>query len=380
MYLRPYPAGIPDPHTIRSAHLHVAASSSALLAVIPKDERISLFESLTRTFRRSEYHWLRFVDLAKELPIRRSNMPGHVFWDEFVEFLYFEAQAFCGAARTVLDELVYIVARSHGVPPKKARRGPWETSNLMTNSALPVECQQPEIVLLRASLAWFGCLNAYRNSFYHHGWRHGAGHFDAADVRAVAVDPAANALLVPDAESLVGRAKPSEWTYRRKDMLDRVVDGLHEGLDGLLRGLCEGPWSTPEPSREGRMPRSQHPNVIVSLAIPAIYLVHGELAPGTREVELVDVPAVESVLGQRAVTFSLKGVGEIGLPPAIRTIKALVDPVVTDPGWHNISCTHEIDIDLNEILAKPESPINLVVGNIDRLFVWVRRASHGWRT
>jgi hypothetical protein len=135
--------------------------------------------------------------------------------------------------------------------------------------------------------------------------------------------------------------------------------------------------------------------VIVSLAIPAIYLVHGELAaaafftteekaralaPGTREVELVDVPAVESVLGQRAVTFSLKGVGEIGLPPAIRTIKALVDPVVTDPGWHNISCTHEIDIDLNEILAKPESPINLVVGNIDRLFVWVRRASHGWRT
>jgi hypothetical protein len=394
MYRRPYPAGLPDPHTMRSAHLHVAAGSSTALAAIPKDERVSLFESLTRTFRRSEYHWLRFLDLAKELPARRAKLPGHVFWDEFVEFLYFEAQAFCGGARTVLDELVYIVARAHGVPAKKARKHPWETSHLMTSPVLAPDLARPEILHLRGSLSWFQHLNAYRNSFYHHGWRHGAGHFDAGEVRSVAADPAANALIVPDAESLAGRAKPSEWTYKRKDRLDRVMDELHEGLDTVLRGLCEGPWSTPEPS-PGTKPRVEHPNMIVSLVTPAIYLVHGELAavafftteekaralrPGPADVELLQLPAAESVLGQYAVTFSLRGIEQLGLPPAIRTVKALVDPVVTDPEWRNISCTHALDLDLGEVLAKPASPINLVVGGIDHLFAWVSRGQGGWRT
>jgi hypothetical protein len=284
------------------------------------------------------------------------------------------------------------IARAHGVTPKKARKSPWETSHLMSIAALPGECQHPEILILRASLPWFQRLNAYRNS--HHGWRHGAGHFDATDPRSVAVDPGANALIVPDAESLVGRAKPSEWTYVRRDMLDRVVAELHQGLDSVLRGLCEGPWSTPEPP-PGRLPRSEHPNMIVSLVTPAIYLVRGELAavafftaedkaralpPGPADVELLHVPAVESVVGQRAVAFSLRGIDQLGLPPAIRTIKALVDPVVTDPEWRNISCTHAVDLDLTEILAKPASPINLLVGGAERLFAWVSRATGGWRT
>ena len=394
MYRRPYPPGIPDPHTIRSAHLHAAAASSVPLVAIPKDERAALFESLSRTYRRSEYHWLRFLDLAKELPLRRSRMAGHVFWDEFVEFLYFEAQAFCGAARTVLDEVVYVVARAHGVPPKTARRSPWDTSKLMTSSALPAQCQQPEVSVLRASASWFERLNAYRNTFYHHGWRHGAGHFDPGDRRAAVIDPAANALLVPDTESLADRAKPNEWTYHRGDRLDRVMEGLHEGLDTLLRALCDGPWSTPEPP-PGRLPRSEQPNMIVSLPVPVIYVIDVELAavafftteakakafaPSASEVELVDLPAVESVLGKRAVAFSLSGIGEVGLPPGINTVKVLVDPVVTDPEWRNISCKQVLDLDLHEVLSKPETPINLVVGDSDRLFAWVRRASYGWRS
>jgi hypothetical protein len=250
MYRRPYPPGIPDPHSARSAHLHAAAAAPAF-ASIPGDERAALFESLGRSHRRSEYHWLRFLDLLKELPARRDEMPGHVFWDEFVEFVYFEAQAFCGAARAVLDEVVYLIARVHGVPPKKARKDPWETSNLVTAQSLATPCQVPEVSVLRASASWFGRLNAYRNSFFHHGWRHGTGHFDAGGSRAAAVDPAANALLIPDFESLAGRAKPHEWTYHRSDMLDQSMKDLHEGLDALLRGLCEGRGPPPSP-RPGR--------------------------------------------------------------------------------------------------------------------------------
>jgi hypothetical protein len=135
--------------------------------------------------------------------------------------------------------------------------------------------------------------------------------------------------------------------------------------------------------------------MIVSLVTPAIYLVHGEIAavafftteekaralpPGPARVELLQVPAVESVLGQRAVAFSLRGIDQLALPPAIKSVKALVDPVVTDPEWRNISCTHAVDLDLSEILAKPESPINLVVGGAERLFAWVSQATGGWRT
>ncbi len=371
-----------------------AAAGAAPLAAIPDDERAALFESMTKTLRRSEYHWLRFLGFLSELPTRRAQMPGHVFWDEFVEFLYFEVQAFAGAARTVLDELVYIVARAHGVAPKEARRPPWDTSRLMTQ-ALPIECQHSEVNLLRTMLPWFERLNAYRNSFFHHGWRHGAGHFERDDTRNASLNPAANALLVPDATSLIGRAKPDEWTYTQGNMVDRVMANLHEGLDGLLQRLCEGPWLTPVPA-PGRLPRSEHPNMLVSLVIPAICVVQGEVAlaaffttedkgralsalPFDGEVELVAVPVVASVNGPPAAIFSLKGVGEIGLPPAIKTIKLVVNPVVGDPDWRNIVCAHMVDFDLSEAVAKPANPISLVVPGAGRLFVWVTRVGRGWR-
>lgn len=391
MYRRPYPPGIPDPHSARSAHLHAAAAAPAF-ASIPSDERAALFESLGRSYRRSEYHWLRFLDLLKELPARREEMPGQVFWDEFVEFVYFEAQAFCGAARALLDEVVYLIARVHGVPPKKARKDPWETSNLVTAQSLATACQVPEVSILRASASWFGRLNAYRNSFFHHGWRHGAGHFDAEDSRAATVDPAANALLIPDFDSLAGRAKPHEWTYHRSDTLDQIMKDLHEGLDAVLRGLCEGPWTTPEPP-PGQKPRSEHPNMIVSLPVPVVYIVREEvaivafftteakakaLAPGIPNVELVQLPAVESVVGQRAFPFSLRGLGE-DLPAAVKSVKVLIDAVVADPDWRNISCTNAIDLDLDEVRAKPLYPVNLVVRDRERLCTWVRSTSHGWR-
>jgi hypothetical protein len=381
MYRRRYPAGVPDTHSVRSAHLHTAAVSEAFSG-IPSGERAALFDSLTKTFRRTEYHRLRYDDLRRAVDTRRDGLPGEVFWDEFVETLHFELQAFCGAARMLLDELVYIVARRHGAVPTRARKSPWETADLV-RKPLPEECAVEEIELLRRKAQWFDLLNAYRNSFFHHGWRHGTGHYASDDIRASARNPAANALLVPDRSSLGGRSKPNERSYADGTTVDDVLRLAREGLHDLLLELCEGPWSTAEPA-PGTAPRAEHPNLIVSLANPALFSFRDcvvipffttvELArafklPDERAVELVDMPVSTAVIGKAAVSFALKGLTIESLPSGTRSVKVLVDPVVKGQA-ENIECVHAVDVDFHAAIASPTSPISIPVANVTRLFVW----------
>jgi len=392
MCRRPYPAGVPDTHSRRSAHLHFAKATAAAFAGIPADERSALFGSLTKTVRRAEYHRLRYVELRQVLDSRRENLPGEVFWDEFVEVLHHEMQAFCGAARTSLDEIVYLVARVHGAQTNRARKKPWETADLMTEP-LPAECNVPEIGIARTRLPWFQLLNAYRNSFYHHGWRHGSGHFAADDERQAATDPAANALIVPDQSSLGRRSKPHEWTYKDGTTIDDVMRLASEGLDGLLKDLCEQGWSTCEPE-PGTVPRADQANMIVSLVVPALVQVHDvvvlpffttrekaeafEFVRGA-EAELVDVPVSTAVINRAAVTFSLKGLEQTPVPPGTTQIKVLVDPVATDGEWKNLNCTAAIDVSIPEVLNAPTSPLSIpIINDVKRLFTWQRRNPRGW--
>lgn len=390
MYRRRYPAGVPDTHSILSAHLHVAATAEAFSG-IPSDERAALFDSLTKTFRRSEYHRLRYEDLRREVDARREGLPGEVFWDEFVETLHFELQAFCGAARMALDELVYLVARRHGVAPKRARRSPWETAALV-KEPLPAECQVKEIELVRQKSDWFDLLNAYRNSFFHHGWRHGTGHYAPDDINASAKNPAANALLVADRRSLAARSKPHERTYIDGTTVDDVLSLAKHGLHELLKELCEGPWSSAEP-QPGTAPRAMHPNLIIALASPALFSFRGclviplfttvELArafklPDEQAVELIDLPVSKAVMGEPAVSFSLKGLTAELLPSGTQSVKVLIDPVVKGANSGNIECTHAIDVDFRAAIASPTSPMSIPVANVTRLFVWRAASRREW--
>lgn len=392
MYRRSYPPGVPDSYSIRTAHLNVAADNP-LFSPIPEDERAALFDSLTKTFRRSEYHRQRFEELRSALDARRAGLPGEVFWDEFVETLYFELQAFCGAARMVLDELVYIVARRHGVAPKRAKRRPWETAELF-QKPVPAECQVAEVELMRQKTDWFELLNSYRNSFFHHGWRHGSGHFSGNDARSAARNPAANAMLVPDQKSIGGRSKPHERTYADGTTIDDVMRPAKQGLSQLLQELCEGPWSTAEPT-PGTKPRNEHPNMIVSLANPAIFFVHNivlipfftteELArafdlPEKKDVEVVDIPVTSSVTGQPAVSFTLKGLDQLAIPPGVTRIKVLLDPVIKDPEWRQLECAASIEVEIEKVLAAPGVPTSLPVVNATRLFVWRGTSQRDWRS
>jgi hypothetical protein len=379
MYRLPYPPGVPDMHTMRGAQLDVA-SRSAAFATLPDGERTALFESLTRTLRRSEYHRLRYSALRACLDERRADLPGRVFWDEFVETLHYELQAFRGAARMALDEIVYLGARRSGVDPMVARERPWETAKLIT-SDVPPQCAIVEVDVLRTKRTWFGLLNAYRNSFFHNGWTHGSGHFAEDDLRSAARDPAANALLVPDLSSLSKRSKPHERTFNTCTTVDDVMRDAHGGFDEVLRELCEGPWATPEPP-PGRLPRNEHPNVIVQLIKPTLFEVHDKVLiaffsteaaahsfghPGP-EGELLTVPVAKSVVGQRAVTFSLSGFKPAGR--SVAKIDALFDPK-PEKDWRNIVCTRRVEVDIAQALASPTAPLSIpVVEDFKRWFVW----------
>jgi hypothetical protein len=108
------PPGVPQTDTARVRQVGCLGGAPAL-ALIPEDERNAITESLGKTLRRGEYHYQRLVDLRRSLDTRRDGLPGEVFWDPLTEAVHFELQAFCGASRMALDELVYLIARRHGV-------------------------------------------------------------------------------------------------------------------------------------------------------------------------------------------------------------------------------------------------------------------------
>jgi hypothetical protein len=190
MFRTPQPPGVPDFDTPRIRQVFMLRQSPTLEPIDAK-ERTALVDSLMGTLSRAQYHYLRFKELRAALDERRRAMPGAIMGDSLVDCLHFELQAFCGAARMTLDELVYLAARRQGQHPKQARRAPWETSDLVTKELPPV-CDVPEIRRLRERASWFATLNAYRNSAFHHGWRHGAGHFSADDLRQAAKNAATN--------------------------------------------------------------------------------------------------------------------------------------------------------------------------------------------
>ena len=339
------PPGVPDFDTFSGRQISMLKSSVAFAAVA-ESERTAIIGSLSTTIARAEYHYQRLIALRKDLDERRVKIPGEIFWDALVDCVHFELHAFCGAARMTLDELVYLIARRHAVDGKRARNRPWETSDLITTQSLVPECNVSEVHRLRARRTWFGTLNSYRNSYFHHGTRHGSGHFATDDGRAATLKPAMNALLLPDENSLVGRRKPFEWTWNDGKTVDGVAVEIRTGLRELLAEICTVDWQTPEPA-PGARPEAEHPNMIVSLITPIIVTTEKAiLIPffTTREraaafplfsanvdLEIVELPVASSVIGQPAVSFTLAGFDSTEVPPGVEWINVVLDPQPRTP-------------------------------------------------
>ncbi len=384
MFRVPAPHGTPDMDNPRAAQIFSLKGSSTLsltgsptLAHIAADELSAVVESLWTTHQKFLYHYGRFWQYAQSLADFRQCAPGEVFYDSLAAPLHFELQGLCGAARTCLDEIVYLVARRYGVPPRKATQKPWETSKLISEP-LPASCNTPEIQRLRARSTWFATLNAYRNSAHHHGWRFGGGHYDYNDRRKAAKSPAMNALLLPDVSSLVGRRKPFEWTWNSGARADSVAELVYRGLDELLFELCAVDWGMPVPP-PGTAPPKQRPTAIVNLHIPAILEVGSSRIVAffsTREgaarcdpfiqpqskLELVEVPVSSLVTGKPAVTFCLRGLQRNSLPTDCVKIDVLIDPVPTSADWLNIETAALGQLSVDNIFeVGPEREFSIVV-------------------
>ncbi|WP_437304498.1 hypothetical protein [Sorangium sp. So ce388] len=393
MYQMPHPPGVPAVGHPRSAHLYTL-KKAPVLKDLPRAELDALIESLAATYTRAAYHEFRFMELRRELDMRRANMPGEILFDSLVEFVHFELQAFAGASRMLLDELVYLIARRHGVPVNRAKRKPWETSDLIQKPRT-ADCDVPEIRLLASKSSWFGTLNAYRNSFFHHGWRHGGGHFSPDDIRSAAASPASNGLLVPDKSSLGSRSKPFEWTWGQRTTVDDIAKEIRTGTEDLLTNLLENLWSMPPP-HPGTAPLEERPNVLIVLAKPAFVETDGAIflpVFSSRELglsfhhfsthpnlELADVPVSSAVIGQKAVTVSLSGIEKNSISKSIEFIDIVLDPNPNND-WTHVETTAHARIPLRKLLdSDTVHPVSLPVHNLDRAWVWRSAMARTWST
>lgn len=384
------PPGVPDCDSPLARQVSVL-KGSACFAHLDPAEIDATIGSLARTVRRANYHHRRFLDLRAALDARRAAVPGEIVFDTVVDALHFELQAFCGAVRTALDEAAYLIARRHGVPARRAKSDPWTTHKLAIEK-VEAACLVPEIVRLRDAADWFKMVNAYRNSAYHHGWRHGAGHFDPGDARQAARSPAMNALLLPDQESLRAKSKPHEWTWARGLTVDGVVADVYSGFTKFFSDLCCYDWATPVPA-EGTMPRERHPTTLVLLVRPAVVVWGGVLVvplfssverargfslfSADDNLEIVELPRSSLIIGQPAVSFSMQGAEEAPNAPELRMDVAL-DATVRPDG--TVDATHVVGSKpLREILESTlERVVSIVFPTDTRVFVWRKPGTHEW--
>ncbi len=369
---------------------------AAKLQVIPADERKALIASAAKTFTKANYHEYRFYEHRMMLDKRRTEMPGEVFWDPLLKFIHFELQAFAGAARTLLDELVYIIARVNGANPEDARDDPWTTHTLVTFNALSASpkltrfqtpSKTPEIALLRLRADWYETLNVFRNTFFHHGWNHGSGHFATGTTHGLAKNPERNGLLVPDRASVKGKKKPFEWTWNDGRTIDDVTREVREGLDGFVSDLFEKEWKVPYPLA-GTMPRKHQPNSIITLAKPPLVsegstlflCVFTQPALGAKlrpfatnpALELVEVPLSKSINDMGVFSVCLAGLASATLP-SDATVDLVVNPA-PDAAWKDVWNDARGSVPVSQLLEeKTHSPFNFCVSGAESIWVWAQR-------
>jgi hypothetical protein len=385
-YQIPHPIGVLPYDPVRRGQFHVLADAAAL-SPMPAAERSAVARSAAKTYTRGVYHESRFFTLRTQLDERRYGMPGEIIFDSLLEYVHFELQSFAGACRTLVDELVYIIARRQGVPPAGARRFPWTAADLFgaTPRTPPPTQNAPEVSSLLALKDWFETLNAYRNTFFHSGWSHGSGHFSSDDLRRRAQYASSNGLLVPDRTSLSGKSKPHEWTWHERATVDDIASAIRTGAEDLLDRLLGGHWGTPIPP-SGTVPLSEKPNIIVGLAHPA--LLYSDLAAfvplfSTRELaesfspfstnpklELVDIPSSKLVTGEQAFTFAFPGIENMVLPRGITHVEILLDPL-PDTNWQKIGASAHVRLDIAE-LGKMGSinPVSWPASGVERVWLW----------
>jgi hypothetical protein len=374
-------SGIPDPYSALAGGLRIAHESPAF-AQLPRLEAQTSVAALSEAFVRARYHKLRFDACVEETRIRRRVLGGPVVADwHSVPPIIYEASAFLGAARTVLDTLIYIAARRAGKSESAADR--WEASEAICpkvepGSTSPTRFDAPEILALRTRRRWFERLNLYRNVVYHRGL--GSKHYGyhaKSDTAEEARDPDFNAMLLPDEASLSQRKRLHEWTYKDKSRLDDLVAELDDGLSALLLELLTELWGCPVP-QEGTVPRDAQPNCFLYLPMTVVF------REGTRSV----VPVFDSKFAARAfqdipaaqrANLTIRAVRptKIGDQPPAFLLPVLLDDSPTS--WlvsvysmenGKLRVTGSVEVDPRTTPIPGIIPLGFLRNTISALYVW----------
>lgn len=380
--------GVTSSEADTTRQLRCLAQSPAFAAV-PEAEREILIQSIARTAERVEYHYQRFRSQRQMLDEIRAWAPGDVFWDAAVSCMHYELQAMAGAARVIVDELLFLTARRYRPTLSAQEERSWAGATVFRDPVVPGSLTDvPEVHRLCRHRKWFDLLNAYRNMFFHRGWQHGSGHFNE-DGRRAAQLPKMNALLVPDQRSLTSRSRPYDWTWHDRTTVDEVASRIHAGLVTLLKEVCTEDWDTGVP-QPGTLPDDELPNLIVTLPVP-VMLTIGDTAVvpifSSREKalvmaqrvpdlsrrtdagahELIEVRSNADVVGSEAISLSFAGL----LPSAdVKSLHVCLDPEPTHNDWKRITAAAAAECLLAELIADDLKIVSLPVQSPMIVYMW----------
>lgn len=266
--------GIPDTDNSLAAGLRNAADTRVFDGV-PKEETRASILSIAQTYTRASYHKLRFDEGIHTLDSRRASVGGPCVADLLaVQPVVNEAMAFLGAARTVVDLIVYIAARCAGETEKTASR--WEASEAIqpkskSDGTPSTKYNVPEIVAIRSQGTWFDELNTFRNVIFHGGgWTaETLAAFLSTDVAEETTDPAFNVMLLPDIKPLKARKPPHRWTYGDGNRLDTLINSVYSKLGNILETILVDIWNCALPE-SGTVPKEEQPDAFLVLPTPAV--------------------------------------------------------------------------------------------------------------
>ncbi len=239
----PVSAVLPDWERVQANGLRMLAwTSTPELSRVPEVDREPLLQTCAATLDRVFYrHGLfqQYVDGA----LRRFEAishPGEVLmYQSVAKAITFEATDLLVAARSFVDQVVYIAARRSGEPHSRADK--WAVSAILQSAdvarqkrlRMPSEhVSSEEIRLLDVRFrAWFDDLNIYRNALVHRGDRSNAcAYYPPASEKYGADNHTANVMLIPDSGSLRGgNPRSNRWTYKDRRRLEELVLGIYEG-------------------------------------------------------------------------------------------------------------------------------------------------------
>lgn len=121
-YRLDYPEGTPEVDSQLAAMFRILGDTGDALAPLPGDERASLLCSLATTLLRANYHRGRVDFLVGKLAERHRLVGMVKCGDLLARYAVYEASSLLGAARSAVDEVVYIAARRAGITEEKAKR------------------------------------------------------------------------------------------------------------------------------------------------------------------------------------------------------------------------------------------------------------------